>query len=491
MSKKIKRNTFKHKAINASFKRSIDNNLLPGSSSATINNDANIVSLNYSAVGDKSLSAPLIKDGPISTKIKLTYYGDSPTASTGFGTVARNILLPLHNSGEYDIKVLGINYWGDPHQFPFPIWPMAVGLGADMRDPFGRQKAQNLLMSKSMEYDILFMLQDTFIMNSFLPQFVPKLRNSGRRFRSVYYFPIDGIPKPTWMSSVDVVDVPVTYTNFGFKECVKILPTLKDKLRIISHGVNTTEFFPIEQDKVLEFRERFFKHKSKSFIMLNVNRNQQRKDIPRSLMVLKEIRKKIDDCILYLHCAIVDQGWNMEQVSYAFGFDLKDGDVIMPSSFNPAVGFPIQTLNFIYNASDLVISTTVGEGWGLSATEAMATNRCCVFPDNTSLNEIFADGRGKLVKCGDTPSHFNVIPNDNEIIRPVVNVEDMAEKIIYLYEHPEERAAIAKKGYDYTINNLTWSNHITPQWDRLFKEEYNKITKVSHNGNQVIGGSIL
>jgi len=62
-----------------------------------------------------------IKD--IKDKIKILFYGDAPPCATGFATVARNVLMGLHNTGRYDIKILGINYWGDPHEFPFPIWP--------------------------------------------------------------------------------------------------------------------------------------------------------------------------------------------------------------------------------------------------------------------------------------------------------------------------------------------------------------------------------
>ena len=64
----------------------------------------------------KSVEAP-------QPKIKVLAYCDSPTCATGFGTVSRNVLSGLYNTGRYSIDILGINYWGDPHGFPFRIWP--------------------------------------------------------------------------------------------------------------------------------------------------------------------------------------------------------------------------------------------------------------------------------------------------------------------------------------------------------------------------------
>ena len=65
-------------------------------------------------------------------KIKVLAYCDSPTCATGFGTVSRNILAGLYSTGRFDIDILGINYWGDPHNFPFRIWPTGVNGERDL-----------------------------------------------------------------------------------------------------------------------------------------------------------------------------------------------------------------------------------------------------------------------------------------------------------------------------------------------------------------------
>jgi len=114
----------------------------------------------------------------------------------------------------------------------------------------------------------------------------------------------------------------------------------------------------------MNFRKQYFGPLADTFIITNVNRNQQRKDIPRTIAVFEEFRKHVPNSTLYLHCAIKDQGWDLAEVCKTFGFDTSK-DVIFPKNFGPNQGYPREVLNLIYNASDVVISTTLGEGFGL------------------------------------------------------------------------------------------------------------------------------
>jgi glycosyltransferase involved in cell wall biosynthesis len=396
-------------------------------------------------------------------KTKVIFYGDSPTCATGFGQVSRNILPALHDSGRYEVDILGINYWGDPHEYPFKIWPMAVN---GQRDPYGRQRLQQHLLDPKLEFDILFFLQDTFILD-FLPAMLNNLEKAGKRFKSVYYYPIDGIPKAEWIDSVNSVDYPVTYTKFGFEQSVLIKPELKDRLTLIPHGINPKVFFPAPKEQVQEFRTQFFGQLSDKFIITNVNRNQQRKDIPATIRAFKEFRKHCPDSILYLHMMAQDQGWNLPEVIKASGLDVTK-DVILPQNFTASTGFPLEVLNLVYNASDCIISTTVGEGWGLSWTEAMATKTPIVFPQNTCLGEYITEETGYPYPSGGDVDHITILPHDNEIPRPIAHVDKMVKQMIALYDNREEASRRAQNAYDMVHSNLVWTEHINPQWVELF-----------------------
>jgi len=415
-------------------------------------------------------------------KTKILFYGDGPQVATGFGTVSKNVLMPLHNTGKYDISVLGINYWGEPHDFPIPTWPVGIN---NEKDPYGRKQVQQQIANT--EFDILFMIQDSFIME-FIRDLIPQLKFSNKKFKSVVYFPIDGVPKSQWIEAMAVADYPVTYTQFAFDECARVHPPIADKLRIIPHGINATDFHPLDYGEMLDFRRRYFGPVADKFIITNINRNQQRKDIPRTLMAFKEFNKRHPDTVLYLHMAVRDQGWNLDEVVKSMGLSLNK-DVVFPQNFSPNKGFPVEVLNKIYNASDVVVSSTTGEGWGLAQVEAMATKTPVISPDNTACSEIIGEDRGLLIDSGADIEHFVVIPHDNEVLRPIVSVQGMIDAFEKLYSDEALRLTLGDNGHNWLHNNLIWDEHIRPQWESVIDEAVDSLFS-SQDDEGCYGGAV-
>ena len=409
----------------------------------------------------------VVKGNSTQKKIKVVAYCDSPTCATGFATVSRNILDGLHNTGRFDIDLFGINYWGDPHNFPYRIWP--AGTNSD-KDPYGRKKAFSMI--QQMEFDILFFLQDTFILE-FLPELHNSLRAKGKKFRSICYFPIDGTPKVPWIHNVNACDHLIAYSEFGKRESMGVLPIMKEPM-VIPHGVNTKEYYPLDKKEVEAFRAHFFGAQANKFIITNVNRNQQRKDIPRTIVAFSEFHKQAPNSVLYLHCAKKDQGWDLPEIVKSYGLSVTE-DVIFPENFGPNQGYPRNIVNLIYNASDCVISTTLGEGFGFSWIEAMATKTPVIMPGNTMMGEFITEDRGWLVKSGTNPSLFTVVPNDNEVVRPLVDVEDMVRVIKEVYSNPEEVQRRVENAYSWITTQMVWSSHIVPKWLTIFDAAYKSL----------------
>ena len=396
-------------------------------------------------------------------RVRIAFYGDAPSVATGFGKVSSNILPYLHNTGKYEIYCFGVNYMGIPHPYPFQIYPM---LPNPQGDPYGREKIQQII--PQMDFDILFLLQDSFIM-TFLPNLIQEMKKRGKNFRTLVYFPIDGVPWPEWIEAMSAADVPITYTQWGRSQCVKAFPSISDKLHVIPHGISLKEFFPVSQEERGRLRKMYFGPHADKFIVINVNRNQQRKDIPATMMAFKEFKRDCPKSVLYLHCAEKDVGWDLNRV--ARHLDLRIGEeVIFPKNFNVNTGFPVKVVNDLYNCADVCVSAALGEGWGLSSVEAMATKTPCIFPDNTSLTEIFADGRGFLCRSGDTPNMSIVLPMDNEVVRPRTNINDIVKYLKRLYEKPEIGTRMAEKAYAWVVNTLQWERHIVPQFEYIIDQ---------------------
>lgn len=398
----------------------------------------------------------------ISNRTKVLAFCDSPTCATGFGTVSRNIFEALYKTGRYDIDIIGINYWGDPHNFPYRIWP--AGVNAD-KDPYGRRKTAAML--QQMDFDVLFLLQDSFILD-FMPAVLPSLRAHGKKFKSICYYPIDGMPKEQWIKNVDSADYTVTYSKYAVNNSKLVYPE-SGNIDVIYHGANITDFRKVSDVDKESFKRNFFGKHANKFIVTNLNRNQHRKDIPRTIAAFKEFKKQVPESLLYLHMAAKDQGWDLNEVIKSYGLTVKE-DVLFPENFGPNQGYPIEIVNMIYNSSDLVVSTTLGEGWGLSWCEAMATGTPVLMPRNTVMEEVITDDLGYLCNSGTTTSLHTVLPHDNEVIRPLVDVEDMVAKMLHIYENYDEALVKADKAYDWVRSELNWQGNIGAQWVKLFDD---------------------
>lgn len=409
----------------------------------------------------------------MSDKIRVLALGDY-CCTTGFATVMSNIMQQLYATGKYEVDVVGINYDGDPkspdfeQRFPGNVYPAvsAIRMQGNYGDVFGRQRFLDLLGSGN--YDVVFILQDTFIVQEMTSAIQETYQQVEKKFKTIYYFPFDATPKKEWVEKVVTqFDFPVAYTEYAKALCVEVVPGLENKLEIIYHGSDEKSFFPIEdKEAVATFKDKYWAGKAEGrFVITNVNRNQTRKDIIRSLMILAELKKRGKTPLLYLHMQHDDQGGNILVMADHFGLKLGD-DYIMPhpQAFSAHIGLPIEILNLIYNASDCLLTTTLGEGWGLSITEAMSTKLPVVAPDQTSMHEILADNRGYLVKAGANPSMWIMKEGDNERLRPLMDVEDAADKIELIMKGklPDTNAALE------WVKKYSWEN-VGKDWKRIFE----------------------
>lgn len=442
---------------------------------------------------------------------RVLMWGDSPTKATGFAQVLRNIAKIIYDTGKYEIDIVGVNHDGDPYdreKFPYNIYPAYSGLiqNANYQDPYGRQRFLDLLGTGN--YQLVFILQDTFIVEG-MGKLIEETRQAlppDIRFKWIYYFPIDAHPEKKWIDgSVLMSDFPVVYTKYGYDECLALykdeknelekdqhlqqeinFKVLEGKLNVIYHGVNTKVFHPLSPEETKQARRKFWgeKHEGK-FIFANINRNQPRKDMWRSLLACKKLldrrrAKGKDDVYFYLHCQVVDTGnMNLLDISQQMKF-VRGDEWAFPSAqlFSAGNGFSLEMVNQLYNACDFIFSTTLGEGWGLSTVEGMATGKPIIFPANTSLPEIIGNNeRGLLYKSGSTPGEHVVLADDNSRIRPTANVDDLVDKMEYLIEHPEVSERIRQKSFEW-VKELAWNGSLVGEkWKLLFEKAAELVDK--------------
>jgi len=418
----------------------------------------------------------ILKGIKMDKKIKILWYGDSPTCATGFAQVTRNVLKELHKTGKFDIDILGINFDGFPYDrtiYPYNIHPATSAIVDKYNDLMGRVKLLDMLDKGN--YDLVFMLQDTFNMLPIMEKLL-KIQEK-RKFVLLFYFVIDVMtPKREWITQVvSKINYPISCTQYAKDVCMKIDPELK-RMSVIEYGVDTSVFKPLPKEEIDLFKLTAFKNMdskiktspylNNKYIVLNVNRNQIRKDYLATFEAFKLFKEKVPDAFLFCLCAMSDQGGDIRALGEYFGLDYGK-DWISPINYTPGNGFPLEIINMIYNISDMGISTSAGEGYGLSSVEFMATKKPLVFPKNTSFLEIIGEdeNRGYLVP---TKGYLFFGHNDNNMIRPKIDIAEMVSTMLYCYQNKEETQKKVEVAYQWVLTQ-TWESKVQKWMDVIGK----------------------
>lgn len=411
--------------------------------------------------------------------MRVLVYANAPVVPTGFGTVIRNIFGGLIDRGllrAEDVMFFGVNYQGEPHGTPFNIWPAQV---ASTHDPdlYGRQRFAFMVLQGAFDpFDVLFILEDHFTVampimfpdnkiEPFLPGLIQRLRATGRIFRTVQYVPVDSeTVRPEWVTYMpEVIDVPVAYTEFGRRVLLELAPGLASRIRVIPHGTNPELFFPVSDEERNRFRKTVLHIEDGVPLIVNVNRNQPRKDVPRTLQVFSSLRLTVPTARLYLHMNVRDSaGFDLDRIRLSCG--LPQETVLFPDRFSEGVGVPVQILNLIYNAADIVLTTARGEGFGLTTAEAMTAGVLVVAPAHTSLIEVIGD-RGVLVPCEPYPA---AIVLDNDQLRPVADVPALAAACAQLWRERHTDAVLAMRARARVWGEaMAWPKAVVPLWAQV------------------------
>ena len=375
--------------------------------------------------------------------MKILIYADSPVVNTGFATVSKNLVKILKG---HDVTVYGINHHGLYPPNEYSIIP-AVTVGEFMQgaeDVYGLKRFVDTVKG----YDVVITINDHFI----LRMVAKALRQTcdKHNVRWIGYFPIDSEIRQDWAETMALCDTTVFYCQYGADQFRKFFPN--HPYEIIFHGTDTETFHPVDEKEKQSIRMAFFPHAQGKKIVTNVNRNQPRKYIPETMMQFKRLLELRDDVHLYLHMRKQDMGYDLAELALWVG--LPEG------TWSHAAGeVDVRLLNAVYNASDVFLSTHLGEGWGLTVTEAMATKTPIVVPDNTSMTEIVKGYRVKQDSwvCLGMPDMNRIRPCGGDYIPALMEALD----------NPNQEYVDAN--YDFVKK---WS------WERV-GEEWNRVLSAS------------
>lgn len=406
--------------------------------------------------------------------MKILVWCDTPTGFTGFSTVSKNVLKILHEAKIFeDIDIVGINQFEtyyDQQEFPYRIYNPEVYPSGDI---FGKEKLKHVLLSN--EYDFLFVINNLTVIREIFPIVREKKKKSNMKF--VAYVPIeqDFLIK-SQVDGLNIIDKLVLYHRRAEDLILEYDPNLKGKTTWIPHGTDINSFYRLPNKDRSYLRSKYFGIKDEDFLVMNINRNQWRKNLFDTILgfiFFKSRIEKDNNAKLYLHTNRIDVGgiidlqiesaMNIVEKSTGFKFNINDIRLPDPKQSN---GVSAEVLNRIYNCADLLISTSFGEGWGLTTTEAMACKVPVLVPKHTANLEIIGEDeeRGFFIENNEF-EHMQY--GSSDIARKGIDMVFFINRLNSLYKSKDIRISKVGNAYKYILKN-TWENWKI-KWINLFK----------------------
>lgn len=385
---------------------------------------------------------------------KILWYGDV-LSNTGFARVTHSIL--EHLSKEHEIVVYGINYAGDPHGFPFKVYPAAAN---NPSDRFGIGRLPKVVEAERPNFIIC--LNDIWIVNQVWER-VHLLKDS-IKFKFIAYFPVDSeYYVSSMLRFIKDWDFAIT---FSVEQANRLMNQgVKPKLfGVIPHGLDTGKFFPMERSEA----RKALRLPEDKFIVLNANRNQPRKQIDLTIKAFAEFAKDKPDTLLYLHMSEKDLGWDIRAIFDAEmkrrGIDPTNRMIMTTNNINYQNAPPDELLNKVYNACDVGINTANGEGWGLVPFEHASCKKPQVLPNHTSSSDIWKDS-ALLIDVAAW-----IYDKDLGVERGIIDVDDAAEKLSQLYEDTVFYEHVAEACYQTTENPMYRWDAVAEGFNTAVKE---------------------
>lgn len=380
---------------------------------------------------------------------KLLLFGDAGTV-TGFARVHHSIGERLVTDYGWDIHVLAINHRGDDYPTNMHLYrPNAI----NAQDIYGRSRIVEML--GKVEPDVVWMTHDPYVLlqllfenpydpNRMLLQYRPLLT----------YIPCDGInlPQP-WADTLTQVSKVVTMSKWGQAQY--------PGSEMVYHGVDTDQFWPVSDKRpitvstgvaVRNKREckKVFGFDPDGFLVLRVDKNSGRKDFASTWKALVPVMARHPDIQVHFHCEVRDSqsGVNLDALYARSEPEIARNRWFNPGMFDTWSGWPQANLNALYNAADLFVSTSRGEGFGLTLAESLAAGVPVIAQNVSAIPEVVGPG-GQLLE----PQRLITIPSGEDTW--LADIDAFTEAIEHAYLSSGWRRDHGQAGREH-VTKFSW-----------------------------------
>lgn len=279
-------------------------------------------------------------------------------------------------SKRYHIHWIGIGYKGPLRKKnKILLYPNNVNGG----DIYGGFQARTL--AEKLSAGFVLVISDLWMLKNYRISL-----GQAHRYVLAAYVPLDGdVPEDSDPQDLSFFDAFYAYHTSGITQLRKVHSLADQSIRFnyFYHGINGSHFYPL-RDK-LNLRKQIFgiQYPANAVFILNANRINERKNLNCTLSAFKLLTIEVSDPVyLVLHVP----GSTTTQIeglkSQLNKLELAPDRVLINPLGNSYVHE--QDLNRLYNACQIGINTSFGEGWGMVAFEHAATGATQLVPDHSA-----------------------------------------------------------------------------------------------------------
>lgn len=380
--------------------------------------------------------------------MRIAWLSNAPWAKTGYGTQC-NLFAPRMKALGHEVAVIafyglegGTLVWNG-----IPVYPKAY-------DPYGN----DIMAAHSANFraDITLTNMDTWVLNP--AQMVHNMR-------WVPWMPVDHEPvPPVIVEKTRMAFSRIVYTRFAEQELTR---NGLDSY-YVPMGVDTDIYKPMPQAqarKDLGFGGDIF-----IVGMVAMNKGTpSRKCFTQNLEAFANFHKRHPDTYLYLHTQRGDSGELGGVPLTQLTKDLGIADCTQfCDQYGNVLGFPDDYMMRAYNAMDVLLAVSMGEGFGIPVIEAQACGKPVIVGDWTSTQELcFAGWKIDKRKA----EKFRTPLNSYQYIPRLRAIEESLE-IAYKHARKPQLSEMARAGamhYD--------ANHILEKYWKPTLEDINRKIK--------------